>query len=94
MGIINFLGGGGSSVPNLETKTAITRISLTEDGKYKLTKMEVGDIRYKIMDAIAQKGMANIDEIKETSGLDKVVIKHHILEMEAQGYVTLRKTIH
>lgn len=92
MGIINrFM--GNPSVPNLETRTAITRISITEDGKYKLDKIEVGSIPYKILDAINAIGMANIDEIKERTGLDKAVLKHHLVELEAQGYVSFRKTI-
>lgn len=92
MGLINkFM--GGSQVPNLDTRTAITRISLTEDGKYKLSKLEVGSLQYKILDAVGQKGMANIDEIKETTGIDKSVLKHHLVELEAQGYVQFRKTI-
>ena len=92
MGIINkFM--GGSQVPNLDTRTAITRISITEDGKYKLSKLEVGSIQYKILDALSQIGMANIDEIKERIGIDKVVLKHHLVELEAQGYVNFRKTI-
>ena len=93
MGIIDSLR-GGSQIPNLEPRTAIPRMSLTEDGKYKLSQLEVGDIRYRIMDAIAQKGMANIDEVKATTNLDKVVLRHHIIELEAQGYVLIRKTIH
>ena len=92
MGIINkFI--GGSQVPNLDTRTAIVRISITEDGRYKLSKLEVGDVKYKILDAVAQKGMANIDEIKEITGTDKSVLKHHLVELEAQGYVSFRKTI-
>jgi transcription initiation factor IIE alpha subunit len=92
MGMINkFM--GGSQVPNLDTRTAITRISITEDGKYKLGKLEVGDVKYKILDAVCQKGMVNIDEIKEITGIDKTVLKHHLVELEAQGYVNFRKTI-
>lgn len=92
MGIINTLA-GGSQVPNLDTKTAMTRIQITEDGKYKLGKLEVGDIKYRILDAVAQKGMCNIDELKEITQLDKPVLKHHLVEFEAQGYVSFRKTI-
>ena len=82
-----------NQLPDLETRTSIKRISITEDGKYKLSKLEVGSIEYRILDAVNALGMCNIDEIKERTKLDKVVLKHHIIELDAQGYLQLRKTI-
>lgn len=82
--IDRFMGGGQ---PSLEPRTKIPVLALTEYGKNKLHTLETGDIDYRIMDAIAAKGTANIKEIADTTQLDSAIVKHHCVELIAQNYI-------
>jgi len=86
MGIIpNFL--GGKEYPTFETRTKIPVVSLTEMGKAKLGTMETGDLKYRIMDAIQGHGTADMQEIANATGITIPVVKHHLQELLASGYI-------
>ena len=86
MGLLSKLG-GGDKYPSSETRTTIAVVALTEMGKSKLNTLETGDLKYRVMDAIACHGTADMQEIAGATGLSVPVVRHHLTELLAAGYI-------
>lgn len=89
----NILGGlfsGGRDDTYLEPKTRIPVVALTEDGKNKLSTLETDSIDYRIMSEVSSMGTANIDEISQHTNLPRNIVRSHLRDLHAQGYVGVR----
>jgi len=90
--ILTNLFGGNRDDSYLEPKSRIPVISLTEDGKTKLSTLETDSIDYRIMSEISSMNMGNIDEIAQHTGLPRVVVRQHLKDLHSQGYIAVRNT--
>lgn len=86
MGIIQRFAGGGEQ-QTFETRTKIPVVRLTQEGIDKLGTLETGDLRYRIMDSIQGHGTCDMQEIANGTGIPVPVVKHHLRELLASGYI-------
>ena len=86
MGIVQRIT-GGDSYPTFETRTKIPVVRLTQEGIEKLGHLETGDLRYRIMDVIQSHGTADMQEIADSAGIKTPVVRHHLQELLASGYI-------
>lgn len=87
--ILNLFGGRRDDT-YLEPRTRIPVVALTEDGKNKLSTLETDSIDYRIMSEISSMGTANIDEISQHTNLPRAIVRSHLRDLHAQGYVLAR----
>jgi len=80
---------GGSQMPSFETRVKIPVVAMTEMGKSKLGTLETGDIKYRIMDAINSHGTADMQEIANSTALTIPIVRHHLTELLASGYIQI-----
>jgi len=92
--IIQRMVGGGGSQGDFETRTKIPVVRLTQEGVDKLGHLETGDLRYRIMDAIQSHGTADMQEIADSTGIKVAVVKHHLTELLASGYIQVMNMYH
>ncbi len=74
----------------LNPQSRIPTVSLTEDGKNKLATLETDSIDYRIMSEVSSMGTANMDEISQHTSLPKNIVRNHLRDLHAQGYIQIR----